>query len=122
MINEVNGVEAIGKIDEEKRREMRNFISQTMKTDNIEKVNFDELKKAIEGDPLISRIKYRKEVGNFVNGKKREIAKGEIMKQEHAHAENLDSTDKNDSFGFECLHYSVSEASGSLKIKILNKN
>ena len=28
---------------------------------------------------------------------------------------------KNENFGFKCLHYSVSEASGSLKIAIKNK-
>ena len=28
---------------------------------------------------------------------------------------------KNEYFGFKCLHYSVSEASGSLKIAVLNK-
>jgi len=28
---------------------------------------------------------------------------------------------KNDKFGFNCLHYSVSEASGNLQIMILNK-
>lgn len=27
----------------------------------------------------------------------------------------------NERFGFKCLHYSVSEASGSLKIAVLNK-
>jgi len=43
------------------------------------------------------------------------------MKQEHAHAEHLDETEKNEVFGFSCLHYSVSEASGSLRIVVLNK-
>jgi hypothetical protein len=28
---------------------------------------------------------------------------------------------KNEKFGFNCLHYSVSEASGNLQIMILNK-
>jgi hypothetical protein len=28
---------------------------------------------------------------------------------------------KNDNFGFECLHYSVSESSGKLTIKVVNK-
>jgi solute carrier family 8 (sodium/calcium exchanger) len=33
----------------------------------------------------------------------------------------LDVKDKAEDFGFECLHYSVSEGSGSIKIKVLNK-
>ena len=36
-------------------------------------------------------------------------------------AENIDASLKNDDFGFNCLHYSVSEASGSLQIMVLNK-
>lgn len=31
-----------------------------MKTDQIDKVSLDELKKIVEGDSMISRIKYRK--------------------------------------------------------------
>lgn len=81
----------------------------------------EDLKKVTEGDAVISRIKYRRQIGNFVGGKRKDIAKGEILKQEHAHAVHLDIQDQNPDFGFECLHYSVSEASGSLKIKILNK-
>lgn len=33
----------------------------------------------------------------------------------------LDDHQKNPKFGFSCLHYSVSEAAGALRIKILNK-
>jgi len=40
---------------------------------------------------------------------------------EHAHAEFLDEKLKNDQFGFACLHYSVSEASGHISILVLNK-
>lgn len=67
---------------------------------------------------MISRIKYRK---NLMTGKKPIIAKYEKMKLEHAHADQLDETLKNDSFGFSCLHYSVSESSGKLTIVVVNK-
>jgi hypothetical protein len=63
---------------------------------------------------MIGRIKYRKAVGNLMHGKRPAVAKGEIMKQEHAHADLLDEKVKNPNFGFKCLHYSVSEASGSI--------
>merc|ERR1719502_85582 len=43
------------------------------------------------------------------------------MKLEHAHADQLDEHVKNDSFGFQCLHYSVSESSGKLTIAVVNK-
>jgi hypothetical protein len=79
------------------------------------------LKKAVEGDQMISRIKYRKQVGKMLSGARAAIAKGQIMKEEHAHAKNIAESEKNPNFGFTCLHYSVSEASGHLKIEINNK-
>lgn len=73
----------------------------------------------MEGESLIGRIKYRKQVG--LANKQKPIAKGQILKQELASAENIDEKLKNADFGFQCLHYSVSEASGSICIQILNK-
>lgn len=121
LISEKEGKAPKSKEEIEKRQKMKGFIKETMKTDQIEKVNLEDLKKAIDGDDLVSRIKYRKQVGNIMSGKRKVIEKGEIMKQEHAHAEHLDETEKNEVFGFSCLHYSVSEASGSLRIVVLNK-
>ena len=56
-----------------------------------------------------------------MTGKRPVIAKHEIMKLEHAHADQIDENLKNDHFGFQCLHYSVSESSGKLSIVVLNK-
>lgn len=56
-----------------------------------------------------------------MTGKRPVIAKYEKMKLEHAHADQLKEADKNDSFGFQCLHYSVSESSGKLTIVVINK-
>lgn len=36
-------------------------------------------------------------------------------------ADAIDESDKHPQYGFRCLHYSVSEAAGSLRIHILNK-
>lgn len=35
---------------------MKKFLRETMNTDQIERVNLDELKKAINGENMISRI------------------------------------------------------------------
>lgn len=43
------------------------------------------------------------------------------MRRENKHASILADHQKNAHFGFSCLHYSVSEAAGALRIKILNK-
>lgn len=101
---------------------MKGFMRDTMKTDQIDRVDMDELKKAVEGEGhMISRMKYRRQVQNSFSGKKPAVAKGEVLKLEHEHADLIEDKFKNDDFGFNCLHYSVSEASGSLKIMILNK-
>lgn len=41
---------------------MRAFIKDTMKTDQIDRVDLEKLKHEIEGDGLLTRIKYRKQV------------------------------------------------------------
>jgi len=46
------------------------------------------LKKAVEGEGLVSRIKYRRQVGNMMAGKKQlVVSKGEILKLEHVTAD-----------------------------------
>ena len=100
---------------------MKEIVKQYQKTDNLDRINFEEFKKQIEGDSMLGRIKYRKQVGNLMNGKRAIIAKGEVMKQEHAHADLIDDKFKNENFGFKCLHYSVSEASGHIQIIVHNK-
>jgi len=60
-------------------------------------------------------------VGNAMTGKKPVVAKGEIVKIEHAHASALDEKDRNPYFGFRCLHYSVSEGSKMIRVFIENK-
>lgn len=47
-----------------------------MKTDQIDKVPLEELKKAVEGEAMIKRIQYRRTVGSSLSGKRPVIAKG----------------------------------------------
>jgi len=121
LIAERQGPASKEKSEVEKREKMKKILKEYQKTDNIEKVKFEEFKKQIEGESLVGRIKYRKAVGNLLTGKRPVVAKGEILRQEHAHAELLDEKVKNPNFGFKCLHYSVSEASGSIQIHVINK-
>ena len=97
---------------------MKRYLRETMNTDQIEKISLEDLKKQVEGEGMISRIKYRK---NIMTHKKPVVGKYEKMKLEHAHAEHLDESEKNEDFGFQCLHYSVSEASEKLTIIVINK-
>jgi len=54
-------------------------------------------------------------------GKRPLVEKGQVMRQEMALAENVDEKEKNQYFGFKCLHYSVSEASETLLVHVINK-
>ena len=119
LINEKNGMAPKNTEEENKRHKMKAFLKDSMNTDQIDRVNIDELKKAVEGGPMLGRLKYRKQVG--LGARRPVVHKGEIIKQEHTHAEHIDAKLLNPDFGFKCLHYSVSEASGSLRIYINNK-
>ena len=106
---------------QKKRQKMKDFLMETMNTDQIEKVNLDDLKEKIEGTKLTgNRAKYRHQVGQSAT--KPVVAKFEVLKLEHAQAGGLAEHKKNKEFGFKCLHYSVSEASKDLQIMILNKS
>lgn len=70
---------------------------------------------------MINRIKYRKAVQASFLGRRPAIAKGEVFKRENALASSVDDKLKSENFGFNCLHYSVSEASGSISVMVINK-
>lgn len=88
-------------------------------TTKVAEVTVDRLKEKLDGPSLIERINYRKAVA--INYKKEAIAKGAILRRENKSADILQDHQKNPKYGFSCLHYSVSEAAGALRIKILNK-
>jgi solute carrier family 8 (sodium/calcium exchanger) len=121
LISEKQGKDLDQAETKARREEMRSFIKETQQTDQIEKVNMQKLKQAVEGETLIGRIKYRRQVGAAMTGKRELIAKGEIVKDELLRADDIADSEKNEQFGFQCLHYSVSESSGHIRINIVNK-
>mmetsp|Transcript_13616 Transcript_13616/g.23178 ORF Transcript_13616/g.23178 Transcript_13616/m.23178 type:complete len:475 (-) Transcript_13616:216-1640(-) len=121
LISEKCGEASKDPTEVKKREKMKAFLREALQTDQIENVNLEDLKTAVDGESMIKRIKYRKQVGNYMAGKRKVMAKGEVFRQEHRHAEHIEDHLKNDSFGFKCLHYSVSEASGHIQIMIINK-
>ena len=119
LIDEKKGLNPTTPAGIEERKKMKEYVKATMGTDQIDKVQLADLKTAIEGKGLIKRIQYRKQVG--IQQKKQVVAKGEIYKAEHVSADALDETEKHPRFGFRCLHYSVSESSGTIIIHVVNK-
>lgn len=99
---------------------MKEFLLQEFGTTKVSEVDKDLLKKKLNGPALIERVGYRQSVA--VNYKKEAIAKGAVLRRENKSASRIEEHLKNSHFGFSCLHYSVSEAAGLLRIKILNKS
>lgn len=99
---------------------MKEFLLVEFGTTKVSEVNKDDLKAKLDGPAFIERIGYRKAVA--VNYKKEAIAKGQILRRENMKASVLKDEKKNPNYGFSCLHYSVSEAAGALKVNILNKS
>ena len=113
--------QAIREEELEKAKEMKEFLKTEFGTDKIQNINEDELKKKIQGESIIDRLKYRKQVGLVNMAKKSIVKKGEKIVLEEQDADHLAKDLRHDEWGFQNLKYSVSEASGSLKIKINNK-
>ena len=99
---------------------MKEFLMSEFGTTKVSEVAKDALKEKLDGPSLIERTNFRKAVG--ISYKKEAIAKGTILRRENKSADMLDDHQKHPKFGFSCLHYSVSEAAGALRIKILNKS
>jgi Ca2+/Na+ antiporter len=61
LLKEQNGQRAEDAADAEKREKMKGFIRDKFKTDQIENVDLNDLKKAVDGDTMMmSKAKYRK--------------------------------------------------------------
>jgi hypothetical protein len=98
---------------------MKEFLRYNFNTTEVKNIDIDDLRSKLDGPALIERINYRKAVA--INYKKEAISKGAILRRENKSADLLQDHQKNPKFGFSCLHYSVSEAAGTLRIKIINK-
>ena len=99
---------------------MKEFLNRNFGTANISAIDKDKLKVLLGGEHIVERIGYRKKAA--ISGFREAIAKGEIIRRSNKSAEEIDEKDRNSSFGFSCLHYSVSEGAGVIKVKILNKS
>jgi hypothetical protein len=98
---------------------MKNFLQKTFGTTSVRDIELAELKKVLEGEPLMKRTMYRKM--NAVAQSRPAIKKGEKYRKEHVMAANYDKSQRNLQWGFKCLHLSVSEANHVASITIENK-
>ena len=56
---------------------MKKFLQKSFGTDKIDKVDYEELKKKVEGGGLVTRLKYRKGITSNITGKAHiQVSKG----------------------------------------------
>lgn len=99
---------------------MKNFLLKNFGVTKVSEVDKDALKQKLEGEKLVERIGYRRKVA--LNNHTEAIAKGAIIRTQNKFADDLRDGDRNFKYGFPCLHYSVSEGAGGIKIQIQNKS
>lgn len=119
LIPEESGTVWSNEQDKKKSAEMKNFLQKQFGTTSVRDIELAELKKVLEGEPLMKRTMYRKM--NAVAQSRPAIKKGEKYRKEHVMAANYDKSQRNLQWGFKCTHLSVSEANHVATVTIENK-
>jgi len=95
---------------------MREFLLREFGTTKVSCVDKELLREKLEGGKLIERIGYRRQVGLVAH--REVIKKGQVFRKELLHSDKLESAQRNQSYCFPCLHYSVSEGAGYLQVRV----
>lgn len=104
------------------RGQLEAYLKETFKVDDIGQLNPEDVKDALQPRSVIDRVKYKRIVANQLSGRKPFIVVKGMKKQvENQLAESLKKTELNPHVGFKCLHYSVTEGAGQLKVLIYKK-
>lgn len=118
LMQEEIGKKHDSEADLKKAKDMRDFLNIHFGTTRIQNVDIAALKEKLEGPTLVKRTQYRKEANKALRGHREVVQKGQILRRENLHASMVEAELRNPTVGFYCLHYSVSEGSGYLLVKI----
>jgi len=72
----------------EKRAKMKQFLNENFGHDDIQKVDFEDVKSKLEGESLVTRIKYRKNASGLTY-RKPAVAKLSKFSKENLQASNI---------------------------------
>lgn len=109
--------------DQKKKKELKELAKKHFDTEDLGEVDVAQLKEAMTPSSVVGRMKYRRKIGNALTGKKDlVVVKGLKYTAEEKMAKDMETKDLNPDVGFPCLHYSVSEGAGVLKVEIIKKN
>jgi hypothetical protein len=113
-----------GEEENKNHAELQRYLKKTFKKDRIEDIDPRDVEDLLKPQSVVAeRLKYRKTVGSLISGKKKvTVTKGErnIVELKQA-GDGFAKGDLNDTIGFRCLHYSVTESVGYLNVRILKK-
>jgi len=103
---------------QKEQMDIRDIYMEILNTDDLSKFTVKEFYEVLQPDSLLERFAAKKANGISNNKDFLEIKghKGQI--------ENLTVVQgvKNDTIGFKCLHYSVTESAGTVEITVVKKN
>lgn len=105
--------------------ELQKYLKEVFGKDKIEDIDPEEVKSMLKPKSVVSeRLQYRKTLGNMISGRQKvAVVKGEKNIEELKSAEDMfQKHELNPKIGFRCLHYSVTESIGTLKVIIIKKD
>jgi hypothetical protein len=101
-----------------KYEKITHLFRLALEEQDLAKLELVELNKVFEPDADIQQIRYKRAFGKVL-GAKRDfvVMKGQVLQLEHD-VEGKEKLVMNTEVGFKCLHYSVSESSGHVKVAV----
>ena len=100
--------------------EIKSLYKEILGVDSLGDCEITELLKVLQPDSLLERFAYRKAAGMGHNKEFIKI-KGSRGQIENKEADSSKVQNPNEQVGFKCLHYSVTESSGTVELTIVKK-
>jgi solute carrier family 8 (sodium/calcium exchanger) len=102
---------------------MKKFLKDAFNTDDIRNIDPQEVEKVLKPQSMIPRLQFRKQFANKISGRRDfVVVKGMKHQQEENLAKDMHAVGElNDKIGFKCLHYSVTESAGTIKVVVQKK-
>jgi hypothetical protein len=102
---------------------MKKFLKEAFNTDDIRNIDPAEIEKVLKPQSMIPRLQFRKQFANKISGRRDfVVVKGMKHQQEEKLAKDtVAAGELNEKIGFKCLHYSVTESAGTIKVIVQKK-
>ena len=107
------------------QEELQKYLREVFQKDRIEEITPEEIDRALQPNSVISdRLQFRKNLSIMLAGQQKvNIAKGLRIIEELKSAQEAYLTHElNPKVGFKCLHYTVTEKAGFVRVVITKRN